>query len=209
MNSTLLHLFPSLTEKQCDQFDHAVHLYTEWNNRINVVSRKDILHLEDHHILHSLSIGLAFRFLPGTRVMDAGTGGGFPGIPLAILFPDVEFTLVDSIAKKIEVVKIIKNELGMDNVIPVRERFEAIKGTFAFITGRAVTNLPDMVKMLKSKINRSGVTELNHGMIYLKGGDFDEELSTIPAQNKIYEISRFIPDPWFETKKIVHLFNFS
>ncbi|MEI6900658.1 MAG: 16S rRNA (guanine(527)-N(7))-methyltransferase RsmG, partial [Bacteroidota bacterium] len=209
MNSTLLHLFPSLTEKQCDQFDQAVHLYTIWNDRINVISRKDILHLEDHHILHSLSIGLAFQFLPGTRIMDAGTGGGFPGIPLAILFPDVEFTLVDSIAKKIDVVRTIKNELGLTNVILVRERFENIKGTFEFITGRALTNLPDLVRTLKPKINKFKVSDQDHGIIYLKGGDFIDELSVIHSQNKVYDIARWIPDPWFETKKIVHLFNFS
>ena len=209
MKPILLELFPSLSLKQRDQLDHAVRLYTEWNDRINVVSRKDIHQLEDHHILHSLSIGMAFSFRPGTRIMDAGTGGGFPGIPLAILFPGVEFTLVDSIAKKIEVVRTIKNELGLVNVIPVRERFEDIKGTFDFITGRAVTNLPDMVRILKPKINKFKVSNHDHGIIYLKGGDFIDELSVIHSQNKVYDIAHWIPYPWFETKKIVHLFNFS
>jgi 16S rRNA (guanine527-N7)-methyltransferase len=183
-------------------------LYKQWNLRINVISRKDIENLEIHHILHSLSIAKFFLFNPGTRVMDAGTGGGFPGIPLAILFPETEFTLVDSIAKKIKVVEKIKSELGLKNVIPVNNRFENIPGQFDFITGRAVSSLPEMCKVLKGKILDDNKNEKPNGLIYLKGGEFKEELKSVQARYSIFNISDYFSESFFETKKVIHIHNF-
>ena len=208
MIQELLYSFPWLTNQQVDQLISLKKLYSEWNGRINVISRKDIDQLEIHHILHSLFIGRIFSFQPGTRIMDAGTGGGFPGIPLSILFPQVEFTLVDSIAKKIQVVTSIKNELGLKNVKPVQQRLEEITGSFSFITGRAVTKLPQLFPLLKSKINTVKKEVENHGILYLKGGDFEDELKNIKTDYHIYKIADYFKDPWFETKSLIHLFNF-
>jgi 16S rRNA (guanine527-N7)-methyltransferase len=183
-------------------------LYLYWNLRINVISRKDIENLETHHILYSLSIARIFSFIPGTRILDAGTGGGFPGIPLAIFFPEVEFTLVDSIAKKIKVVEEIKSELGLKNVNSRNERFENTPGKFDYITGRAVSSLPDLCKSLHKKIIDKNRNHYPNGLIYLKGGDFSEELESLHAKYTLYDLSDYYKESYFETKKLIHIFDF-
>jgi 16S rRNA (guanine527-N7)-methyltransferase len=183
-------------------------LYLHWNLRINVISRKDIDNLEIHHILHSLSIARIFSFIPGTKILDAGTGGGFPGIPLAILFPETEFTLVDSIAKKIRVVEEIKNELDLKNVYPRNERFENTLGKYEFITGRAVSTLPGLCKLLSGKILDHNRNKYPNGLIYLKGGDFTDELESLHAGYKLYDLSQYYKEPFFQTKKLVHIYDF-
>ena len=208
MNEQISRHFPFLSQIQVAQISALKSLYTAWNEKINVISRKDIEHIEIHHILYSLSIALKFSFPAGTRIMDAGTGGGFPGIPLAILFPECEFTLVDSIAKKIKVVSSIKNELELKNVIPVCSRAEELHGQFDYILGRAVTSLPELFLLLRKKIKPDASKNPLPGMIYLKGGDFEEEIQGIPAETMIYQLSQTFDDPYFETKKIVYLFNF-
>jgi 16S rRNA (guanine527-N7)-methyltransferase len=205
----LKHYFPELTDVQSGQLEQLAALYREWNEKINVISRKDIDNLEIHHILHSLSIAKVFSFVPGTRILDAGTGGGLPGLPLAILCPGVEFTLVDSIAKKIRVVEEIRSELRLKNVRAVTLRFEDLKEKFDFITGRAVTRLPVLYKILSGKISARPSHSFPNGMIYLKGGDFADELGEgIPAYT-IYELSDFFPEEFFRTKKLVHIYELS
>jgi len=181
-------------------------LYRVWNTRINVISRKDIENLEIHHVLHSLSIARFFHFKRGTRILDAGTGGGFPGIPLAILFPETEFTLVDSIAKKIRVVETIKNELGLNNVNPLNDRFENIPGQFDFIIGRAISSLPELWSSLGVKILDKSRNDRPNGLLYLKGGEFTDELSLVRTQFTIYHLSDYFNEPFFETKKLIHLY---
>lgn len=183
-------------------------LYLDWNSRINVISRKDIGNLEIHHILHSLSIAMLFSFIPGTKILDAGTGGGFPGIPLAILFPEVEFTLVDSITKKIKVVEEIKSELGLKNVNTRNERFENTPGKFDYITGRAVSSLPDLYNSLHQKINGHSKNQHPNGLIYLKGGEFSEELESLRANFRLYDLSDYFAESFFETKKLIHIFDY-
>ena len=200
----ILKYFPELTEVQTSQFQQLEALYHDWNSKINVISRKDIDQLYVKHVLHSLAIAKIQKFEPGTYVLDVGTGGGFPGIPLAILFPDTRFYLIDVILKKINVVKAVAESLELKNVKAEQIRAENVKGDFDFIVSRAVTNMPDFVSWIKDKIKKQQKHELQNGILYLKGGDLREELASFPNA-KEYTISDFFEDDFFETKKVVHL----
>jgi 16S rRNA (guanine527-N7)-methyltransferase len=200
----ILKYFPNLTEDQIKQFEALKELYQDWNLKINVVSRKDIDELYLRHVLHSLAIAKIIKFKSGTKILDVGTGGGFPGIPLAILFPDCQFHLVDSIAKKIKVVDEVKNELGLINVKTFHSRVEDIKGNYDFIVSRAVAVMPTFVHWVKGKVARKNNHALKNGIIYLKGGDLTEELKGFKTA-RIYNISNYFEEDFFETKKIVHL----
>jgi 16S rRNA (guanine527-N7)-methyltransferase len=200
----ILKQFPELTDLQQSQFEQLYDLYQDWNAKINVISRKDIDELYTKHVLHSLAIAKVQRFMPGTYVLDVGTGGGFPGIPLAILFPETRFYLIDVIAKKIKVVQAVAESLGLKNVKAEQIRAENVKVDFDFIVSRAVTNMPDFVQWVKTKIKKQHKHELKNGILYLKGGDLTEELAAFPKA-KLYDIAYFFADPFFETKKVVHL----
>lgn len=200
----ILNYFPHLSSIQKDQFSELGPLYAEWNDRINVISRKDIEALYLRHVLHSLGIAKVQDFLPGSRVLDIGTGGGFPGIPLAIMFPETRFVLVDSIGKKIKVVGEIARELRLENVEAVHGRAEKQKGQFDFIVSRAVTNMSDFVKWTRNKFLKENRHPLPNGILYLKGGDLSEELK--PFQKaRIYSLSDYFEEDFFETKKVVYL----
>ncbi len=205
----LKHYFPSLKTDQLERFEYLGKLYREWNKKINVISRKDIDNLEIHHILYSLSIARIFSFKPGTRILDAGTGGGLPGFPLAIFFPEVEFTLVDSIEKKIRVVEEIRSELNLNNVKPVRIRFEEMMGEYDFITGRAVMKLPDLYRLLHDKISSHSFHTFPNGLIYLKGGDLKTELAELTPVYQVYPLSIYFSEDFFQTKKLVHIYELS
>ncbi len=196
--------FPYLTDIQKEQFAKLDFLYHDWNAKINVISRKDIDELYTKHILHSLGIAKVIKFEPGTFVLDVGTGGGFPGIPLAILFPETRFYLIDVIAKKIKVVQAVVDALELKNVKAEQMRAELVKGDFDFIVSRAVTNMPDFVSWIKDKIKKKSKHELRNGILYLKGGDLTEELKDFPKATE-YNLSDFFEDEFFETKKVVHL----
>jgi 16S rRNA (guanine527-N7)-methyltransferase len=196
--------FPYLTDIQKEQFAKLDFLYHDWNSKINVISRKDIDELYTKHILHSLGIAKVVKFEPGTFVLDVGTGGGFPGIPLAILFPETRFYLIDVIAKKIKVVQAVAEALELKNVKAEQLRAELVKGDFDFIVSRAVTNMPDFVSWIKDKIKKKSKHELKNGILYLKGGDLTEELKDFPKATE-YNLADFFEDEFFETKKVVHL----
>ena len=200
----ILKQFPNLTENQILQFQKLEALYQDWNAKINVISRKDIDELYTKHVLHSLAIAKIQPFDPGTYVLDVGTGGGFPGIPLAILFHETRFYLIDVIAKKIKVVQAVIDELGLKNVKAEQLRAENIKGDFDFIVSRAVTNMPDFVSWINDKIKKQNKHKLPNGILYLKGGDLTEELKDFPNATE-YNIAEFFKDEFFETKKVVHL----
>lgn len=196
--------FPDLTERQRDQFAALFDLYSEWNAKINVISRKDMESFYEKHVLHSLGIAKVYTFLPGQRVLDVGTGGGFPGIPLAILFPETQFHLVDSIGKKIKVVLAVADALGLENVRADHGRAEEFKGPYDFIVSRAVTQMQRFVPWIKGKISQKNLdSERINGLLYLKGGDLAEELGTMKA--RIYSLSNFFTSEFFETKKVVYL----
>jgi 16S rRNA (guanine527-N7)-methyltransferase len=203
MEAILKH-FPYLTDIQKEQFQQLDSLYHEWNEKINVISRKDIDALYTKHVLHSLGIAKIQSFEPGTFILDVGTGGGFPGIPLAILFPETRFYLIDVIAKKIKVVQAVADALGLKNVKAEQIRAENVKGDFDFIVSRAVTNMPDFVSWVKTKIKKQHKHELKNGILYLKGGDLTEELKDFP-KTTLYDLADFFEDEFFETKKVVHL----
>lgn len=196
--------FPNLTENQILQFQKLEALYQDWNAKINVISRKDIDELYTKHVLHSLAIAKIQPFEPGTYILDVGTGGGFPGIPLAIVFPETRFYLIDVIQKKIKVVQAVVDALGLKNVKAEQMRAENAKGDYDFIVSRAVTNMPDFVSWIKDKIKKQNKHELQNGILYLKGGDLTEELKDFPKAIE-YNIADFFADEFFETKKVVHL----
>jgi 16S rRNA (guanine527-N7)-methyltransferase len=180
-------------------------IYRRWNSMINVISRKDMDNFMVHHVLHSMSIAKIINFAPGTRILDVGTGGGFPGIPLAIMFPDAEFTLLDSIEKKIKVVAAVAGELGLKNVKPIRKRAEEEKSKYHFIISRAVTGFPEFVKITLKYIDKTEINSLGNGIIYLKGGDLSAEIALFNKNLTIWNIKDFLTEPFFETKKILHL----
>lgn len=200
----ILKQFPDLSDNQILQFQKLQGLYEDWNAKINVISRKDIDELYTRHVLHSLGIAKIIEFRPGSKIMDVGTGGGFPGIPLAILFPEVDFYLIDVIAKKIKVVNEVAAGLGLKNVKAEQKRAELVKQEFDFIVSRAVTNMPDFVKWVDDKVSKKQNHELANGILYLKGGDLTEELKDFPKATQ-YNLSDFFSDEFFETKKVVHL----
>ena len=196
--------FPDLSELQLKQFEQLEELYKDWNLKINVVSRKDIDELYLRHVLHSLAIAKLISFKPGSQVMDVGTGGGFPGIPLAIMFPETNFHLVDSIAKKLKVVDEVVEGLELTNVKTSHCRVEEVKDTYDFIVSRAVAAMPTFVHWVKGRVAKKQKHELKNGIIYLKGGDLAEELLDFPKAT-VYDLSDFYKEEFFETKKLVHL----
>ncbi|WP_339836499.1 16S rRNA (guanine(527)-N(7))-methyltransferase RsmG [uncultured Flavobacterium sp.] len=200
----IIRQFPNLTPIQIEQFEKLQALYEDWNSKINVISRKDIDELYTRHILHSLGIAKVQQFEKGTYILDVGTGGGFPGIPLAILFPETRFYLIDVIAKKIKVVNEVATALGLQNVKAEQMRAENVKGDFDFIVSRAVTNMPDFVSWVKDKIKKQNKHELKNGILYLKGGDLTKELEGFPKATE-YNLSNYFKEDFFETKKVVHL----
>jgi 16S rRNA (guanine527-N7)-methyltransferase len=201
----ILKYFPQLSETQINQIQQLQSLYTYWNERINVISRKDITFLYERHVLHSLAIAMKFPFVPGTKILDVGTGGGFPGIPLAICFPEVQFTLVDSIGKKITVVKEVSSALGLQNVIAIQQRAELLNEKFDFVVSRAVTEFPEFVKWVRNSFLAEHKNNFRNGIIYLKGGELKKELQSYAAKVLVFSIHDFFEEEFFETKKIVYL----
>ena len=197
--------FPDLTDQQMDQFGRLGSLYEEWNAQINVISRKDIEQLYERHVLHSLAIAKVIRFKPHTTVLDVGTGGGFPGIPLAILFPETSFMLIDSIGKKIKVVNEVASALGLTNVTAEHIRVEEVKQKFDFVVSRAVTAFPRFVSMARIKVASQSKNDLPNGILYLKGGDFEEEIEPFRKQIEVYELQSFFQEEFFETKRLIHM----
>ncbi len=200
----IIRQFPNLTETQLQQFAQLEALYKEWNAKINVISRKDIDALYTKHVLHSLGIAKVMPFKPSASVLDVGTGGGFPGIPLAILYPETDFYLIDVIAKKIKVVQEVASALGLTNVKAEQKRAENVTEYFDFIVSRAVTNMPDFVKWVRGKVKKDQNHDLPNGILYLKGGDLTEELEVFQKVT-LYNLSDYFSDEFFETKKVVHL----
>ena len=200
----ILKQFPNLTDNQIQQFEMLQNLYEDWNAKINVISRKDIDELYTRHVLHSLGIAKILEFKLGSKIMDVGTGGGFPAIPLAILFPEANFYAIDIIAKKIKVVNEVIKALGLKNIKAEQKRAELVEHDFDFIVSRAVTNMPDFVSWVKGKMKTKSKHELENGILYLKGGDLSDELKDFPKATE-YNLSDYFSDEFFETKKVVHL----
>lgn len=198
--------FPHLTALQKDKLEQLVPLFQEWNIKINLVSRKDIEFLKVRHVLHSLSIAKFFEFRNNTHILDVGTGGGFPGIPLAIIYPNVHFHLVDSTGKKIKIVNILAKNLELHNVKAEQIRGEALQDRYDFITSRAVTKLPLFFSWIKDKIKKENAHEFPNGILYLKGGDFTEELNQIPWYHEIYPLDKCFEESFFNKKKLLHLY---
>ena len=201
----IIKYFPELTERQREQFAALLPLYEEWNAQINVISRKDMEHFYEHHVLHSLAIAKVVQFRPMCEVLDVGTGGGFPGVPLAIMFPDAHFTLIDSIGKKIKVVDDVIARLGMQNAKAQQIRAEQLEGEFDFVVSRAVTTLGEFVPWVKKKISKTQYHPLHNGILYLKGGDLTNELFTFRHKVKTWDISEWFSEEFFETKKVIYL----
>lgn len=201
----ILKYFPDLTSRQKQQFDALFDLYKDWNDKINVISRKDIDNLYTNHILHSLGIAKVMTFKPGASVLDVGTGGGFPGIPLAILFPETNFHLVDSINKKITVVNEVAKGAGVKNVRGEWTRAEQVKGEYDFIVSRAVTRIKEFYRWVHQKVKEDSLHDLDNGILYLKGGDLDEELDELKRPYSLYDLSNYFTEEFFETKKVVYV----
>lgn len=205
--SAIFKYFKELTDQQKDQFNQLKDLYLDWNSKINVISRKDMEHFYEHHVLHSLAIAKYFELLPGMKVMDLGTGGGFPGIPLAILFPDTAFYLIDGTGKKINVVNAVKDAIGLQNVVAEHKRAEEVRDKFDVVTGRAVMTLPEIANLAGNKLRIRGDIEAG-GILYLKGGDLQDEFKAISKywHYKKTPVSKYFKEAYFEEKYIVHLY---
>jgi len=199
----ILKYYSELSDLQKEQFARLETVYREWNEKINVISRKDMDSLYEKHILHSLGIAKIMAFEPGTKVLDVGTGGGFPGIPLAILFPEAHFTLIDSIGKKITVVKAVSEEIGLQNIEAVHGRAEQLKQKFHFVVSRAVTQMPEFLRWMKGKFEKEQFNSRHNGVLYLKGGDLAAELAGLRCE--IFQLKHFFEEEFFETKKVVYL----
>ncbi len=197
--------FPEITPVQISQFEKMDPLYREWNEQINVVSRKDIDSLYERHILHSLGIAKVCAFKPGTEILDVGTGGGFPGIPLAVLFPECQFTLVDSIGKKIKVVEEISGALGLKNVNALNKRVEQVDVQVDFVVSRAVTRFAPFYEWVRHKFLKGGFNSLDNGILYLKGGDLKDEMKEYGKKYQIFELNTFFDEEFFETKKVIYI----
>lgn len=197
--------FPELTDIQKEQFMALYDLYTDWNSKINVISRKDITNLYEHHVLHSLGIAKVINFRPGTEIMDLGTGGGFPGIPLAIMFPDTHFHLVDSIGKKVKVATEIASAIGLKNVTTRHCRAEEEKQLFDFVVSRAVMPLTDLLKIIRKNIKKEQHNALPNGLICLKGGELQNEVMLVKHQTVMYDLKDYFEEEFFETKKVVYV----
>ena len=200
----ILKYFPDLTEQQIEQFEALLSLYKEWNAKINVISRKDIDELYLRHVLHSLAIAKVMPFANGSSILDVGTGGGFPGVPLAILFPECQFHLVDSINKKLKVIKGVVDALSLENIKTTHSRVEAINEQYDFIVSRAVTSMPEFTKWVKGKIRKEQINDFKNGILYLKGGDLSEELKQYTTV-KLFPLTDYFEEDFFETKKVVYL----
>lgn len=201
----ILKYFPNLTERQREQFAALLPLYEEWNAQINVISRKDMDAFYEHHVLHSLALARVQSLKPMAEVLDVGTGGGFPGVPLAILFPETRFLLVDSIGKKIRVVDDVVHRLELDNVKAIQSRAEQVEGSFDFVVSRAVSDLSVLAGWVRGKISRAHYHTLPNGLLCLKGGNLDDELHPFGARCRVYDIGTYFTEPYFETKKVVYL----
>tara|TARA_E500000178_G_scaffold191348_1_gene189413 strand:- start:3913 stop:4533 length:621 start_codon:yes stop_codon:yes gene_type:complete len=204
MITSIINQFPTISAVQKKQFESLLPLYEDWNQRINVISRTDIEHFYTRHVLHSLGIAKAQPFIADSKILDVGTGGGFPGIPLAILFPEVQFTLVDSIGKKIKVVKAVASSLGLKNINAFHKRAESVEGSYDFVVSRAVTHMERFVPWVEKKISTNNKHECDNGILYLKGGDLEEELKSFPKAETT-PLSQFFSDDFFDTKKVVYL----
>lgn len=201
----ILKYFPDLSERQKEQFAQLYALYTDWNSKINVISRKDIENLYEHHVLHSLGIAKVINFRPGTRIMDLGTGGGFPGIPLAILFPEVRFHLVDSIGKKVRVASEVAKAIGLTNVTFAHERAQDEKQRFDFVVSRAVMPLTDLLTIIRKNIDSKAQNALPNGLICLKGGELGNETMPVKHKTTLWDLKDYFDEEFFETKKVVHV----
>ena len=201
---SIITYFPDLDEHKKAQFAALKPLYDDWNAKINLISRKDMDNFYQHHILHSLSIAKIVDFEPGTSILDVGTGGGFPGIPLAILFPEVNFVLIDSIGKKIKVVQDVVQKIGLQNVKTFQTRVEQLNESFDFVVSRAVTDLPTFYNWVRYKIRKKGFNKLKNGILYLKGGDLKEETAALKRPVKLYPISKIFHDTYFNEKYVVY-----
>ena len=197
--------FPNLNSRQTELFNQLQPLYAEWNAQINVISRKDFPEFYERHVLHSLAIAKFIRFTPGTKILDVGTGGGFPGIPLAIIFPEVQFHLVDSIGKKIKVVNGVIKSLGLKNVTAKQIRAEQLTEKYDFVVSRAVTRLPEFVSWIRKNISQKQKNSVPNGILYLKGGDISEEIKPFERNICVQNLSEYFKEDFFETKKLVHL----
>ncbi len=200
--------FGELSSLKLDQLEALKPFYEDWNSKINLVSRKDMEHFYEHHVLHSLAIARYLKFVSGTKILDVGTGGGFPGIPLAIVFPEASFLLIDSIGKKIMVVNAAAEHLGLSNVTAEKQRAEEIKEQFDFVVSRAVTNLPEFISWTGNKFHGKSKNSKPNGILYLKGGDLKPELDALPRRwiKSVHPISQWFSEPYFETKSLIHLF---